>query len=172
MAAATLSLGSIIEVKLREIDDKYIYVETIDGNHLLGRIRLSEVSWTDSLEQVKDKLPSIGSVLKAKIVVWKPEKACLELSIRQQVEDPWKSIPLGAEVEGIITKKRENDCLVVKLPNGLKAYTTEVNLSSHVNESLPFKVVESNRYQNRIVVNHQRLKQDRVLDKIVQDFFS
>lgn len=173
VAQSLVESGAIIKVRIMEYKGKFIFVETLDNLKLQGRIRLSEVSWLHKPNDLPKSLkPEENSEVDAKIMIWQPEKRDLELSIRQIEEDPWSNICVGAEVVGHVGKVNENGVIEVHFDNGLNAISQDVVSTNQEGNILPFKVIECNRTDKRIIVSHQRLMRDKKTDHIVRHFFN
>lgn len=164
--------GQIIKVRAIENGKDSLVVET-ESDHLIGKMPYSEISWLYSAQDLpQSMLPHINDILEAKIIVWKPEKRLLQLSLRQLKEDPWSNIVEGGRIFGIVGDKAyANGGHLVNLDCGIEAITTENQLDSRVGESLEFKIVKFDKSNNTVFVSHTKLIHDEKMDKLVQDFF-
>lgn len=164
--------GQKINVLVTGYGKNVIMVETKDSLHLIGRIRMSEISWNyDGMELPDSLKPVVGESVDVKVVLLKKEQRILELSIRQLQEDPWGNIEVGASVEGEVGIKRPDNTVEITLRNGLKAYSEEVALEKLFGKRLDFKVIEFNRTQDYIKLSHSQLVYDKRNEEIVKRFF-
>lgn len=165
--------GQDIEVKVIGInEDRFITIETIDNLHLLGTIRLSEISWQySSMELPKSMIPKIGETVIAKVIVFDKNLRRLSLSIRQLIPDPWANMQYGAYVRGKIGAKTSEGEVDVILENGLKATTNEIELLSFNDDYIDFKVSYYSRQTKVIKVSHNQLRYDRLNESIIIHFF-
>ncbi len=168
-AEASISVGSTCIVKVIDRKEKVLIVETQDSFHLIGRIKLSEISW---FPLKPNEEPQIGWKLEAKVMVFQPEKYVLKLSARQLQEDPWNSLYIGAEVNGTIQTRTDSAFINVQLENKLLAKTSELEFLSQIGKIYPFKVVSCNRATQEIIVSHKSLVFDQKTEEIVKSFFN
>jgi 30S ribosomal protein S1 len=166
--------GCEIEVKVNGLrNGKFLMVETLDNLHLLGIIRLSEVSWQYSSTDLPDSLlPSIGETISAKVIIVDKTLRRLSLSIRQLSTDPWYELEPGATVRGKLGSVTSAGDVEVILENGLKAISNETELLSMEKDTLDFKVLDCSRQTKRIMVSHNQLLYDRTNDIVIANFFS
>lgn len=168
-AKVSINVGDTCIVEVIDRKEKVLIVETQDSFHLIGRIKLSEISWFP-LKQNEE--PQIGWKLKAKVMVFQPEKYVLKLSVRQLQEDPWNSLYIGAKVNGTIQTKTDPAFVNVQLENKLLAKTSELEFMSQIGKIYPFKVVSCNRATQEIIVSHKSLVFDQKTEEIVKSFFN
>lgn len=168
-AKVSISVGNTCIVEVIDRKEKELIVETQDSFHLIGRIKLSEISWFP-LKQNHE--PQIGWKLEAKVMVFQPEKYVLKLSVRQLQEDPWNSLYIGLEVNGTIQTKTDPAFVNVQLENKLLAKTSELEFFSEIRKIYPFKVVSCNRTTQEIIVSHKSLVFDQKTEEIVKSFFN
>ena len=146
-----------------------LIVETLDSLHLIGKIKLSEISW---FPLSPEKEPQIGWLLETKIILFIPEKFAIQFSIRQLQDDPWNNLYQGATVDGEILEKIDDSFLTVRIHNGLVAKTSELDLVKYIGETYPFKIVNFNRASQEIIVNHLSLITDKQNEEIIKSFFN
>lgn len=165
--------GQDIEVKVVEInEDRFIRVETLDNLHLIGTIRLSEVSWQySSIELPKSMIPKIGETIIARVIVFDKDMRRLSFSIRQLIPDPWSNMQCGVSVRGKIGKLISIGVVEVILENGLKAITNEIELLSLNDDYIDFKVSDYSRQTKVIKVSHSQLQYDNLNESIIMSFF-
>src|SRR4030095_15889353 len=109
------------------------------------------------------------------------EERKLSLGHKQVEEDPWDTFetvfPVGSEHQATIIRK-EDKVATVLLPYGLEDIAPVKHLKkengkwAEADETLPFKVIEFDRNQKKIVVSHSRIweehkeaEQETVRDK-------
>lgn len=168
-ASISLKTGDICNVEVIEKKDNFLIVETLDSFHLIGSIKMSEISWSplkpEDEPQVRWKMP-------AKIMIFHPNRQILKLSVRNIEEDPWNSLYPGAEVYGKIQSNTNSALITVKLDNELLAKTPETELISYIGKRLPFKIISSNRASQEIIVSHNCFVFDKRTEEIIKSFFN
>ena len=168
-ASISLKTGDICNVEVIEKKDNFLIVETLDSFHLIGSIKMSEISWSplkpEDEPQVRWKMP-------AKIMIFHPDRQILKLSVRNIEEDPWNSLYPGAEVYGKIQSNTNSALITVKLDNELLAKTPETELISYIGKRLPFKIISSNRASQEIIVSHNCFVFDKRTEEIIKSFFN
>lgn len=169
VAGVQLKKGDILIVKVITCKEKFLLVETQDSYHLIGKVRRSELSWFPLKEE---EIPQEGWLLEAKIMVFRPEKEFLMLSVRCTMEDPWKHVFVGAELKGLVIERNDDSSMQVQLDNKLYAITYDKELLSLVGRETNFKIMECNRAKDEIVVSHENLIFDRKNENIVKSFFN
>lgn len=169
IAKAIIKIGDVCKVRVVEKQVDALIVETLDSLHLIGKIKLSEISW---FPLSPEKEPQIGWLLEAKIILFIPEKFAIQFSIRQLQDDPWNNLYQGATVDGEILEKIDDSFLTVRIHNGLVAKTSELDLVKYIGETFPFKIVNFNRASQEIIVNHLSLITDKQNEEIIKSFFN
>nr|HPN19232.1 S1 RNA-binding domain-containing protein [Chitinophagales bacterium] len=96
------------------------------------------------------------------------------LGHKQLEEDPWDTFetlfPIGSTHEATVLK-REDKGAVVQLPYGIEAFAPTRHIKkedgklAEVEEVLPFKVLEFDRDDKRIIVSHTRVNEDVKIDE-------
>lgn len=169
IAKAIIKIGDVCKVRVVEKQVDALIVETLDSLHLIGKIKLSEISW---FPLSPEKEPQIGWLLETKIILFIPEKFAIQFSIRQLQDDPWNNLYQGATVDGEILEKIDDSFLTVRIHNGLVAKTSELDLVKYIGETYPFKIVNFNRASQEIIVNHLSLITDKQNEEIIKSFFN
>ena len=169
IAKTSINIGDTRKVKVIDKQDNALIVETQDSLHLIGKIKLSEISWfpLSSEEELQ-----IGWALEAKIILFIPEKFAIQFSIKQLQDDPWNNLYQGATVNGEILDQIDSSFLSVRIHNGLVAKTSELDLVKNIGETYPFKIVNFNRASQEIIVNHLNLIIDQQNEEIIKSFFN
>jgi small subunit ribosomal protein S1 len=143
-----------------------VFVEMEPG--VGGMIHISDLSWTKRYSHPSE-FTKVGS--KIDIIVLDLDKDNRKLSLgHKQVEDnPWESF------EGVFTQGSTHDATVMRkddrgaivlLPHGLEAFAPvkhikkEDGTTAEVGETLPFKVIEFNKDDKRILVSHSKIVED------------
>lgn len=169
LANASMETGETCKVEVIERKEKILIVETLDNFHLIGVINISELSWFPLKHEEE---PQIGEELKAKVMVFQPEKYILKLSVRQLQEDPWNDLYLGAEVKGTIQTRTDPAFINVLLANKLLAKTPELKFLNEIGNVHPFKIVSCNRATQEIIVSNDVLLYDQQNEEVVKLFFN
>jgi small subunit ribosomal protein S1 len=102
------------------------------------------------------------------------ENKKIVLGHKQLEEDPWDTFeslfPVGSTHEATVLK-REDKGAVVQLPYGIEAFAPTRHIKkedgklAEVEEILPFKVLEFDRDDKRIIVSHTRVSEDAKLEE-------
>jgi len=105
------------------------------------------------------------------MLIWKAEK--LSLGHKQLEENPWDTFdnlfPIGSVHDATVIRRDDRGAIVL-LPYGLEAFAPIRHIKKEdgnmveVDETLPFKVIEFNRDDKRILVSHSRVFQDNKKD--------
>lgn len=169
IAKTSINIGDTCKVKVLDKQYDALIVETQDSLHLIGKIKLSEISW---FPLSSEEEPQIGWTLETKIILFIPEKFVIQFSIKQLQDDPWNNLYLGATVSGEILEQIDSSFLSVRIYNGLVAKTSELDLVKNIGETYPFKIINFNRASQEIIVNHLSFITDQQNEKIIKSFFN
>lgn len=145
-----------------------VFVE-LDEN-IGGMVHISDLSWIKRLNHPSEFV-KVGQTLDVVILDIDEENRKMSLGHKQIEEDPWDTFeqvfPIGSVHEGTITRKDEKGALV-SLPYGLEGYAPNKHLekadgtTAHAEEVLPFKVIEFDRNDKRILVSHTKFAKETV----------
>ena len=153
-----------------------VFVELEPG--VGGMIHISDLSWTKRYAHPSE-YTKVGN--KIDIMILEIDKDTRKLSLgHKQVEDnPWDSFetvfPIGSTHEATILRKDDRGA-IVQLPHNLEAFAPikhikkEDGSTAENGEVLPFKVIEFNRDDKRILVSHTRILEDtkRITDDVTR----
>jgi small subunit ribosomal protein S1 len=102
----------------------------------------------------------------------------MSLGHKQLEEDPWDTFenlfPIGSIHEATVIK-REDKGAVVQLPYGIEAFAPTRHIKKEdgklveADETLPFKIIEFERDEKRIIVSHTRVMEDKKIDEKQKD---
>ena len=129
-----------------------------------GLVHISDLSWTKKIKHPSE-FTSIGDKLEVVVLEVDKENRRLSLGHKQLEENPWDvfetQYPLGSIHEGTITSFADKGALV-SLGEGVEGTCSIKNLqkqdgtTANVGEKLPFKVIEFNKSNKKIVLSHTR----------------
>lgn len=173
LADGPIAKGALLPVIVLERNVRSVKIVTDDEFRLLGEIPLSELSWQKSAEELEStEIPHPGERLKARIVVWNPEKRILKASIRRIGKNPWNDIRIGSEITGNVTEPNEKGETRILLENGLYGLSSEPGLSSRQGETIDFKIIGYNPYTREIRLSHGCISSDNRKDAMIRSFFA
>ena len=161
-------IGSRHSGLVKNITNYGVFVE-LDEN-IGGMVHISDLSWIKRLNHPSEFV-KVGQHLDVVILDIDEDNRKMSLGHKQIEEDPWDTFeqvfPIGSLHEGTITRKDEKGALV-SLPYGLEGYAPNKHLEkadgtmAHAEEVLPFKVIEFDRNDKRILVSHTRFVKEVV----------
>ena len=139
-----------------------VFVELEEG--VDGLVHISDLSWTKKIKHPSE-FTSIGDKLEVVVLEVDKENRRLSLGHKQLEENPWDvfetQYPLGSIHEGTITSFADKGA-IVSLGEGVEGTCSIKNLqkqdgtTANVGEKLPFKVIEFNKSNKKIVLSHTR----------------
>ncbi|MBI1191959.1 MAG: 30S ribosomal protein S1 [Bacteroidetes bacterium] len=144
-----------------------VFVE-LDEN-IGGMVHISDLSWIKRFQHPSEFV-KVGERLPVVVLDIDHEGRKISLGHKQIEEDPWDTFasifPVGSVHEATVIRKEEKGA-IVGLPYGLEGFVPNRHLkkednktSVEVDEVLPFKVIEFDRNDKRIVVSHNRYLKD------------
>ena len=153
---------------IKNVSNYGVFVELEDG--ITGFIHISDLSWVKRIHH-PNEVAKVGNQIDVVILDINKEERKLSLGHKQVEEDPWDTFetvfPIGSEHTATVIRKDDKGATVL-LPYGLEAYAPLRHLKKEngknveVEETLPFKVIEFERNQKRIVVSHSRTWEEKL----------
>lgn len=138
-----------------------------------GMIHISDLSWTKRYNHPAE-FTKVGNELDVVVLEIDVENKKIVLGHKQLEEDPWDTFenlfPIGSVHQATVLK-REDKGAVVQLPYGIEAFAPTRHIKkedgklAEVEEVLPFKVLEFDRDDKRIIVSHTRVNEDAKLEE-------
>ena len=159
-------VGSKHQGKVRNFTNFGVFVELEEG--VDGLVHISDLSWTKKVKHPSE-FTQLGAELD--VVVLEIDKANRRLSLghKQLEENPWDKFE-GLFEDGSIHEGKVVELLdkgaVIQLQEGVEGFATPKHLvkedGSHVQlgETLPFKVIEFNKDNKRVILSHSRTFED------------
>ena len=159
-------VGSKHQGKVRNFTNFGVFVELEEG--VDGLVHISDLSWTKKVKHPSE-FTQLGAELD--VVVLEIDKANRRLSLghKQLEENPWDKFE-GLFEDGSIHEGKVVEILdkgaVIQLEEGVEGFATPKHLvkedGSHVQlgETLPFKVIEFNKDNKRVILSHSRTFED------------
>ena len=148
-----------------------VFVELEEG--IGGMVHISDLSWTKRFSHPSE-FTKVGEKIDIMILEIDQDSRKLSLGHKQIEENPWDTFesvfPVGSLHESTITRKDDRGAIVL-MPYGLEAFSPSKHLRkedgsfAEVDETLPFKVIEFNRDDKRILVSHLRHHEDAKRDQ-------
>ena len=140
-----------------------VFVELEEG--VDGLVHISDLSWTKKIKHPSE-FTSIGDSLEVVVLEVDQENRRLSLGRKQLEENPWDVFEtiftVGSVHEGTIVAFVDKGATVA-LEYGIEGFVSMKNLvkedgtTAKVDEKLPFKVIEFNKSNKKIVLSHTRL---------------
>ena len=159
-------VGSKHTAKVRNFTNFGVFVEIEEG--VDGLIHISDLSWTKKIKHPSE-FTQIGADIDVQVLEIDKENRRLSLGHKQLEENPWDVFEtiftVGSVHEGTIVEMLEKGA-VIALPYGVEGFATPKHLvkqdgtTAQVDEKLPFKVIEFNKENKRIILSHSRIFDD------------
>lgn len=157
-------VGSKHTGEVKNITPYGVFVELAEG--IGGMVHISDLSWTKRFNHPSE-YTRVKEQLEVMILGIDKESRKLSLGHKQIEEDPWDTFesvfPVGSLHEGTIIR-RDDKGGIVALPYGLEAYCPAKELkkedgsSAKAEEALPFRIVQFDRNDKRIMVSHTEIQ--------------
>ena len=138
-----------------------------------GMVHISDLSWTKRFNHPSEYV-KVGDELEVIVNEIDLENRKIVLGHKQLEEDPWDTFedifPVGS-IHDATVLKREDKGAIVQLPYGVEAFAPTRHLKkedgklAEVDEVLPFKVIEFERDEKRIIVSHTRVIEDQKVEE-------
>ncbi len=151
---------------MRNFTNFGVFVEIEEG--VDGLIHISDLSWTKKIKHPSE-FTQIGADIEVEVLNIDKDNRRLSLGHKQLEENPWDVFETvftkDSVHEGTIIEMLEKGA-VVALPYGVEGFATPKHLvkedgtTAQVDEKLPFKVIEFNKDNKRIIVSHSRTFED------------
>ncbi len=163
-------VGTKLKGLVKNITPYGVFVELDDV--VGGMIHISDLSWTKRYNHPSE-FTKIGSELDVMVLEIDVDNRKIVLGHKQLEEDPWDTFenlfPIGSTHEATVLRREDKGALV-QLPYGIEAFAPTRHIKKEdgkladVDEVLPFKVLEFDRDDKRIIVSHTRVNEDQKSD--------
>jgi small subunit ribosomal protein S1 len=160
------SVGSKHKGVVKNLTQYGVFVELEPG--VGGMIHISDLSWTKRYTHPSE-YTKVGAEIDVIILEIDKDNRKLSLGHKQVDDNPWDTFEtifaIGSTHEGSVLRKDDRGG-IVQLPHGLEAFAPIKHLKKEdgstieTGESAPFKVIEFNREDKRILVSHSKLVED------------
>ena len=159
-------VGSKHQGKVRNFTNFGVFVELEEG--VDGLVHISDLSWTKKVKHPSE-FTQLGAELD--VVVLEIDKANRRLSLghKQLEENPWDKFESlfedGSIHEGKVVEILDKGA-VIQLEEGVEGFATPKHLVKEdgsrvqLGETLPFKVIEFNKDNKRVILSHSRTFED------------
>jgi small subunit ribosomal protein S1 len=158
--------GSSHQGDVKNLTQYGVFVELEPG--VGGMIHISDLSWTKRYAHPSE-YTKVGNKINIVILEVDRDNRKLSLGHKQTEDNPWDNFesifPIGSVHEAEVLRKDDRGAIVA-LPHGLEAFSPvkhikkEDGTSAEVGEKLPFKVIEFNRDDKRVLVSHSRINEE------------
>ena len=155
-------LNTVHQATVKKYGDrgKGAYLELALG--VEGYIENDHISWTEKILQVESTL-RLEETYEVIVIGLDEEKRLLKLGMRELKESPWTSFEEilieGSEHEGVVKKKYKTGA-IIELSCSLQVFVFNRGLTKKDDtpvkegDTLPFKIIEFVRYEQKIVLSH------------------
>ncbi|HUM52369.1 MAG TPA: 30S ribosomal protein S1 [Chitinophagales bacterium] len=171
LIAEKYPVGSKLKGQVKNITPYGVFVELDDV--VGGMVHISDLSWTKRYNHPSE-FTKVGNELDVVVLEIDVENRKIVLGHKQLEEDPWDTFetlfPIGSTHEATVLKREDKGALV-QLPYGIEAFAPTRHIKKEdgkladVEEVLPFKVLEFDRDDKRIIVSHTRVNEDAKIDE-------
>ncbi|MBK8351349.1 MAG: 30S ribosomal protein S1 [Saprospirales bacterium] len=171
LIAEKYPVGSKLKGQVKNITPYGVFVELDDV--VGGMVHISDLSWTKRYNHPSE-FTKVGNELDVIVLEIDVENRKIVLGHKQLEEDPWDTFetlfPIGSTHEATVLKREDKGALV-QLPYGIEAFAPTRHIKKEdgkladVEEVLPFKVLEFDRDDKRIIVSHTRVNEDAKIDE-------
>ena len=156
-------IGSKHKGTVKNIAPYGVFVELADG--IGGMVHISDLSWTKRFGHPSEFV-SKDQEIDVVVLEIDMEQRKLSLGHKQIEEDPWDTFenvfPEGSDHEATVLSVEDKGAIIL-MPYGLEAFAPIRHLKKEdgsvakVDETLPFRVLEFNRNEKRIIVSHSKI---------------
>ena len=160
------AIGSRHTAKVRNFTNFGVFVEIEEG--VDGLIHISDLSWTKKIKHPSE-FTQIGNDIDVQVLEIDKDNRRLSLGHKQLEANPWDEFEgiftVGSIHEGTITEVMDKGA-VISLEGGVEGFATPKHLvkedgsQAKLGEKLPFKVIEFNKDNKRIILSHSRISED------------
>lgn len=164
-------VGTKLNGLVKNITPYGVFVELDDV--IGGMVHISDLSWTKRYNHPSE-FTKIGNHLDVVVLEIDIDNKKIVLGHKQLEEDPWDTFeslfPIGSTHEATVLKREDKGALV-QLPYGIEAFAPTRHIKkedgklAEVDEILPFKILEFDRDDKRIIVSHTRVNEDKKMDE-------
>ena len=159
--ATKYPIGSVHTATVRNFTNFGVFVELEEG--VEGLVHISDLSWTKKIKHPSE-FTSLGAKLDVVILDIDQENHRLSLGHKQLEENPWDAFEskysVGSTIVAPIASMMDKGGATVTLPDGIEGFVPAKGLAKQdgsmpaVGETLPFKIVDFNKANKRIVLSH------------------
>lgn len=160
------AIGSRHTAKVRNFTHFGVFVEIEEG--VDGLIHISDLSWTKKIKHPSE-FTKVGDEIEVQVLEIDKDNRRLSLGHKQLEENPWEVFgtifTVGSIHEGEIIEVLDKGA-VIALEHGVEGFATPKHLvkedgsQAKLGEKLPFKVIEFNKDNKRIILSHSRIAED------------
>lgn len=159
-------VGSKHTAIVRNFTNFGVFVELEEG--VDGLVHISDLSWTKKIKHPSE-FTAIGENLDVVVLEIDQENRRLSLGHKQLEENPWDVFETifttGSIHEGTIVSFNDKGAIVA-LEYGIEGFVPAKGLvkgdgtTAKAEEKLPFKVIEFNKSNKKIILSHSRIAED------------
>ncbi len=160
------AIGSRHTAKVRNFTHFGVFVEIEEG--VDGLIHISDLSWTKKIKHPSE-FTQVGNDIEVQVLEIDKDNRRLSLGHKQLEDNPWDEFEgiytVGSIHEGKVSEVLDKGA-VISLEGGVEGFATPKHLvkedgtQAKLGEVLPFKVIEFNKDNKRIILSHSRIAED------------
>ncbi len=161
------AIGSRHTAKVRNFTHFGVFVEIEEG--VDGLIHISDLSWTKKIKHPSE-FTQVGNDIEVQVLEIDKDNRRLSLGHKQLEDNPWDEFEgiytVGSIHEGKVSEVLDKGA-VISLEGGVEGFATPKHLvkedgtQAKLGEVLPFKVIEFNKDNKRIILSHSRIAEDQ-----------
>jgi len=166
--AEKFPVGSKHTTTVKNFQPFGVFVEMEEG--VDGLVHISDLSWTKKIKH-PNEFCKVGDKMEVVVLEVDAENRRLSLGHKQLEDNPWdvfESIfAIGSVHEGTVLKMADKGAIIA-LPYGIEGYAPGKHLlkedgktSLKVDDKAPFKILEFNKDQKRILVSHRAIHDEK-----------
>jgi len=164
--ATKYPVGSRHTATVKNFQNFGVFVELEEG--IDGLVHISDLAWSKKIKHPSE-FCKVGDRMDVVVLEVDPENRRLSLGHKQLEENPWEVFETVFTIdsihEGTVLKVGEKGSTIA-MPYGVEAFCPNKHMvkedgkTLRAEEKAPFKVIEFNKDQRKIVVSHSRIHEE------------
>jgi small subunit ribosomal protein S1 len=164
--ASKYPVGSKHTATVKNFQNFGVFVELEEG--IDGLVHISDLAWSKKIKHPSE-FCKVGDRMDVVVLEVDPENRRLSLGHKQLEENPWEVFETVFTIdsihEGTVLKVGEKGSTIA-MPYGVEAFCPNKHMvkedgkTLRAEEKAPFKVIEFNKDQRKIVVSHSRIHEE------------
>ncbi len=164
--ASKYPVGSKHTATVKNFQNFGVFVELEEG--IDGLVHISDLAWSKKIKHPSE-FCKVGDRMDVVVLEVDPENRRLSLGHKQLEENPWEVFETVFTIdsihEGTVLKVGEKGSTIA-MPYGVEAFCPNKHMvkedgkTLRAEEKAPFKIIEFNKDQRKIVVSHSRIHEE------------